>query len=77
MLTIITPFERTESSSLETNENRSPATTVVSFALSMDGSELKVNGVVAPVTIVFSQQNFSDYIRILWRILCHGAHFVC
>ena len=49
VLTIFTPFERTESSSLETNENRSPATKVGSFGLSMDGSEIEVDGVVAPV----------------------------
>ena len=49
VLTIFTPFERTESSSLETNENRSSATKVGSFGLSMDGSEIEVDGVVAPV----------------------------
>ena len=49
MLTIFTPFERTESSSLETNENRSLATKVGSFDLSMDGSETDVDGAVAPV----------------------------
>ena len=49
VLTILTPFERTESSSLETNENHSSATKVSSFGLSMDGSEIEVDGVVAPV----------------------------
>ena len=49
VLTIFTPFERTESSSLETNENRSSATKVGSFGSSMDGSEIEVDGVVAPV----------------------------
>ena len=49
MLTIFTPFERTESSYLETNENRSLATKVGSFGSSMDGSEIEVDGVVAPV----------------------------
>ena len=49
MLTIFTPFERTESSSLETNENRSLATKVGSLGLSMDGNEIEVDGVVAPV----------------------------
>ena len=49
VLTIFAPFERTESSSWETNENRSPATKVGSFGLSIDGSEIEVDGVVAPV----------------------------
>ena len=49
VLILFTPFERTESSSLETNENRSPATKVGSFCFSMDGSEIEVDGVVAPV----------------------------
>ena len=49
MLTICTPFERTESSSLEKKENSSPATKVGSFGLSMDGSEIEVDGVVAQV----------------------------
>ena len=49
VLILFTPFERTESSSLETNENRSPATKVGSFGFSMDGSEIEVDGVVAPV----------------------------
>ena len=49
VLTIFTPFERTESSSLETNENRSWAIKVGSFGLSMDDSEIEVDGVVAPV----------------------------
>ena len=49
VLTIFTSFERTESSSLETNENCSPANKVGSFGLSMDGNEIKVDGVVAPV----------------------------
>ena len=44
MLTILT-----ESSSLETNENHSSATKVDSFGLSMDGSEIEMDGVVAPV----------------------------
>ena len=49
VLTIFTPLGITESSSLKTNENRSLATKVGSIGLFMDGSEIEVDGVVAPV----------------------------
>ena len=49
VLTIFTPFERTESSSLETNENRSSTTKVGSFGLSMDGSEIEVDLQFSPM----------------------------
>jgi len=45
MLTIFTPFEKTENSSLEKNLNRSPAAQVFLVCLSMDGSEIEVDGV--------------------------------
>ena len=79
VLTIFTPFERIEGSSLETNENRSPATKVGSFGLSKDGSEIEVDGVVAPVesngrvaTLVCVAEDELDLNHLKAPLFCHS-----